>query len=282
VHTDLPDNDFTALFRNLAGDPASYLRGDPQTFASAVGRSFYEQILPPCSVTLGWSAWAVQWLSRVPAPIPDHIQVACSCDPAARAAYARQAAEDWRRFLAARGHELQSGGRLVVLTMAVDETGDFGYHPALKAMFAALSALVDEGFLSAGETRRMAVPTFGRSRADLVAPFETTGRAGALALETIEVFAGEDRIWADFQRDGDARAFGAKWAAFSRASVFPTLASELDGGRDDPRALDFIARMEESMAARLAVSPEAMLIPLARLVLVKVVDDSGAEGEPPL
>jgi len=60
VHTDLPKNDFTALFQTLMESPESYLRKDPATFASAIGRSFYEQILPTGSVTLGWSSWAVQ------------------------------------------------------------------------------------------------------------------------------------------------------------------------------------------------------------------------------
>ena len=110
VHTDLPGNDFSAPFQTLADDPESYLRGDPAVFASAVGRSFYEQLLPAGSVTLGWSSWAVQWLSRVPAPIPDHLQVAFSRDPAVRTAYARQAAEDWRTFLTHRGRELHPGG----------------------------------------------------------------------------------------------------------------------------------------------------------------------------
>ena len=41
VHTDIPDNDFTAMFRTLAEDPDSYLSQDAATFASAVGRSFY-------------------------------------------------------------------------------------------------------------------------------------------------------------------------------------------------------------------------------------------------
>jgi SAM dependent carboxyl methyltransferase len=85
VHTDLPENDFTALFRMLAADSNSYLCGDPAVFTSAIGRSFYEQILPANSVTLAWSSWAVQWLSRVPAPIPDQVQVAYSQDPAASA-----------------------------------------------------------------------------------------------------------------------------------------------------------------------------------------------------
>ena len=93
IHTDLPENDFTTLFQTLIDDPDSYLNGDRAVFTAAVGRSFYPQILPSCSVTLGWSSWSVQWLSRVPAPIPDQIQVAYSLDPA-RADYARQASED--------------------------------------------------------------------------------------------------------------------------------------------------------------------------------------------
>ena len=63
VHTDQPGNDFNALFDMLATDPESYTRHDPAVYASAVGTSFYRQILPSECVTLGWSSWAVQWLS---------------------------------------------------------------------------------------------------------------------------------------------------------------------------------------------------------------------------
>ena len=59
VHTDLPGNDFSALFQVLAADPDSYLRGDANIFPYAIGRSFYESLFPPDSVTLGWSSWAV-------------------------------------------------------------------------------------------------------------------------------------------------------------------------------------------------------------------------------
>lgn len=268
AHTDVADNDFSGLFATLAGDPDSYLRRDPATFASAVGRSFYRQILPSASVALGWSSWAVQWLSVAPAPIPDHIHVGSSSDEDARATYARQAADDWRAFLAARGRELRPGGRLVVLTMGLGDDGDFGYRAVIAAMYGALVELIDEGTVGTDEARRMAIPTVGRSRDDLLAPFAGGGHAG-LTVARAEVFLARDRIWEAFERDGDADAFGASWAAFSRASVFPTLALGLAGGAGDPRAPGFIERLEAGMAARLAAAPQPDRIPLARIELVR-------------
>jgi hypothetical protein len=109
AHSDLAENDFTGLFQTLIGSPESYLQKDAAVYASAIGRSFYQQILPSSSVTVGWSSWAVQWLSRTPAMIPDQVQVALSQDASARAAFSAQAAEDWEKFLVARGHELCPG-----------------------------------------------------------------------------------------------------------------------------------------------------------------------------
>jgi hypothetical protein len=111
----------------------------------------------------------------------------------------------------------------------------------------------------------MVIPTVARSRADLVAPFVEDGCFAGLSIEQLEVFLGEDRIWAEFEDGGDAHAFGARWAAFSRASVFPTLAAGLDSGRADPRAAAFVDRLEADITERLAAAPERMLIPLAML-----------------
>ena len=268
IHTDLPSSDFSALFQALATDPDSYLRADPNTFALAVGRTFYEQIVPSASVTLGWCSWAVQWLSHAPAPIPDHVQAACSKDVDVRKLYARQAAEDWRTFLHHRARELRSGGRLIVLTMALTAEGDFGYRRVLDAMYGTLLQLVDDGFLSASELHRMSIPTVGRSLSDLEAPF-SDGRFAGLSIEHANVFLGEDPVFNQFERDGDAKAFGARWAAFSRASVFPTLALSLDGGRDDKRVGSFFDKLEAGMAAGLATMPAKTTIPLGIVALRK-------------
>ncbi|MGH3969118.1 MAG: SAM-dependent methyltransferase, partial [Mycobacterium sp.] len=269
THTDVPDNDFTALFTTLADDPDSYLLTDAKSFASAIGRSFYNQIVPSNTVNLGWTSWATQWVSRIPCELADHVHVAYSGDDAARAAYAHQAALDWLDFVAFRGRELAPEGRLVVLTPAADEDGTPGFRPLLDAIVAALADQAREGILNEDELRRLTIPAFARSEKDFRAPFAPSGRFESLTIEHLEMFNAEDRFWARLQSDGDAEAFGAQWAAFARAALFSALAGGLDGGAADPRAAEFVDRLETAVAGRLASAPEPMRIPLASVVLVK-------------
>jgi hypothetical protein len=93
--------------------------------------------------------------------------------PDARTAYARQADEDWRSFLTHRAREMRGDARLVILTMARDDSGDFGYRQLIEAMYASLLDLVDQGLVLTEEMHRMAIPTFGRTRAE----FEVAVRA---------------------------------------------------------------------------------------------------------
>ena len=269
AHTDVADNDFTVLFQTLEDDPDSYLRKDAASFASAVGRSFYTQILPSNSVNLGWTSWAIQWLSRIPAPVPDHLQVAYSGDEKVKAAYAKQAAFDWHEFVAFRGRELCPGGRLVVMTMAIGDDGEFGYRPLFDGMLAELADLVAQGLVTEDEAHRMCIPTVSRCAADFLSPFAPSGLLERLSVDHLEVFDAEDRFWTQYQVDHDAKAFGAQWAAFARASVFPALRAALDGGRADPRSAEFMNRLEAGLAGRMAAEPEEMQIPLAQLVLCK-------------
>ncbi len=205
----------------------------------------------------------------MPAPIPDQVHVNATRDAAVRATYSRQANEDWRIFLKNRGRELRPGGQLVVLTMALDDNGDFGLRPLTKAMYGALLGLADEGLIRPDEIKRMAIPMVSRSKEELAAPFSENEPFAGLSITHLHVFNSEDQNWLAFKADHDAKKFGARWAAFSRASVFPTLALGLDGGRDDPRAAQFVNKLEDGTAVRLAAAPEPMRIPLANIVLVK-------------
>lgn len=265
THTDVPDNDFSALFRILAEDPDSYLKKDHAAYASAVGRSFYTQIIPSNSVNLGWSAWAVLWLGRMPAAVPDHIHASFSADADVRAAHDKQAAFDWHEFVAFRGRELCPDGRTVVVTMALSEDGEFGYRPVLQALMAELTELVARGLITDTELGRMNIPIAGRRAGDFHAPFAPSGRLEQLEIEHLEVFDAEDRFWNQYRIDGDAQHFGSEWAAFMRAAVFPALAGVLP---EDRRQV-FCEVLQTGVAARLAAAPEQTQIPLALVVLHK-------------
>jgi hypothetical protein len=90
-HVDQPANDFNTLFELLDSDADRYTLNDANVFPSAIGRSFYERVLPRDHVDLGWSSYAVVWLSRIPTLIPGHFHSSCSTG-AVRAEFERQAA----------------------------------------------------------------------------------------------------------------------------------------------------------------------------------------------
>jgi hypothetical protein len=269
VHTDLPGNDFSALFHVVAGDPDSYVRGDSRILTYAIGRSFYESLFPSGSVTLGWSSWAVQWMSRVPAAVPDHIHHSRSGVASVRAAYARQGAEDWQTFLALRGRELRPGGRLVILLMALAEDGDFGFGPVMDHLQEAIKEFVAEGFVAPAEHARMAIPTVGRSRSDLFAPFAASGRFAGLEVVELDVFQGADPIWDAYEASRDVEALAQSWAAFTRAFALPTFTAALDAGSAACRAAAFGDRLEADLVKRFAAAPVRMPITLGRVHLVK-------------
>jgi hypothetical protein len=79
-------------------------------------------------VHLGWSSYAAMCLSRIPTLIPNHF-IAIASKSAARKAFERQAAEDWRPFLSLRASELRTGGRLVVVLPGIHEDGSTGFEP---------------------------------------------------------------------------------------------------------------------------------------------------------
>lgn len=267
AHTDVAANDFSTMFRILEENPESYLLKDPATFATAVGRSFYGQVLPSNCVHLGWSAWAMARLGRVPMPVSDHVVAAYSTDDHVRAAYTRQAAHDWHEFIAFRGRELAPGGRLVVLTTALGDDGDIGYEPLFRSVMETLAELITDGVVDADEVTRMSLPIAGRRAADFTAPFAPSGRFERLSIQHLEFFDAEDPIFSAYRSDGNAKAFGSRWADFCHFTAFADLGAAIGGGSD--RLAVFYDRLHAGMAVRLSAAPEQMRIPIAAVVLEK-------------
>jgi SAM dependent carboxyl methyltransferase len=165
-HTDLPSNDFTSLFKALKDDPNSYLRGASAIYPAAVGRSFFDTILPPSHVHLGWSSWAVHWLSQKSVDATDHVSPTLSTIPAVRAAASGQSAVDWERFLTARASELRTGGRLLCLIIV--DTGEPVNSDLLwQHLWDAIVEAGRDGLLTAQQQLRITLPIWYRTMAEL-------------------------------------------------------------------------------------------------------------------
>jgi len=265
VHIDQAANDFNSLFDVLHRDPERYLAEDPNTFPSAIGRSFYEPVFPPEQVDLGWSSYAAVWLSHIPALIPGHFLAVASTGEV-RAAFDRQGAEDWRRFLSLRARELRPGGRLVVVLPALNDHGAAGFEPLFNHANAAVAEMVAEGTISADERARMVLGAYPRRRAQLLEPFEPSGPFEGLVVENCELSELPDAAWTDYQRDGKLETYADWHAGFFRSIFAPSLASALD---DAARRGSFADQLEARLKQRLAQRPMPFHSFVQTIVLAK-------------
>lgn len=254
VHTDLPSNDFTSLFGLLADDPTSYLQGREGVFPSAVGRSYFDMILPPDSVDIGWSSNALHWMSHSPVDVADHGWAVYSQSVEARAAVDAVLAEDWLRFLNARSAELRPGGRLVCQFLGRGPDGH-GFEWMAGNFWQSIMDMEQEGLLSSAETLRMTSPSAGRSVDQLAMPFET-GLVPDLVLDHLAAIPAPDPYWEAFQQTGDAAELGRQWANMMRAANGPNFFAHIDASRDRETLLD---NLTQRLAARIEADPKRSL-----------------------
>ena len=251
AHTDLPDNDFSTLFRTVADDPGSYRR--PGVYPVAVGRSFYEQLLPAASVGLGWSSIAVHWLSRTPGALEGIWFASATAEQ--YEVWAAAAAADWHAFLQARAAELLPGAGLVIVVGSALGNGvarRSGAERAMAALQDALGAMADDGRLTAGELAAAAIPAWYRTAAEWHAPLTATG----LTMQHFEEFPLGDPLWdaAHSRQDpggsgvpdpGVDRAYALSVAQALRVSFGPSLLA----GLPEPRRSGVATELFDRLAA---------------------------------
>jgi len=265
VHIDQAANDFNTLFDVLHSDPERYCADDANVFPSAIGRSFYENVLPREHVHLGWSSYAAMWLSRIPMLIPDHF-IAIASKSAAREAFERQAAEDWKSFLSLRASELRTDGRLVVVLPGIQEDGSTGFESLFGHANDALAEMVSEGAMSTEERARMVLGAYPRRQSLLLAAFNTDGQFRGLVVEQSERSVLPDAAWVDYERDADKKALATRHARFFRSVFAPSLASPI---ADEGKRSAFSERLEEKLKRRLADRPAPLHSFVQTIVLAK-------------
>ena len=258
-HIDQPSNDFNSLFELLDADPNRYGVDEPEVYSAAIGKSFYEKVLPSGSVHLGWSSYAVVWLSRVPALIPGHF-ISIRSTGSVRAEFERQAAQDWEAFLTLRARELHPGGRLVVVLPGIADDGSVGLEPIFDHANAALEEMVADGVITSEERSRMTLQAHPRRKRDLLAPFERTAEFQQLSVEDFAMSEVSDAAWDQYARDRDMEALTTKRALFFRSIFVPSLACALSPARagNGEALATFADQMDQRLKQRLTSQPAEM------------------------
>ena len=265
IHTDLPSNDFSSLFQALWEDPDSYIVGSSGIFPAAIGRSYFEPLLPPGRVHLGWNTWTMQWMSRSPADAHDHILAGLSASEPVATAVREQQAADWRKFLELRSVEMRSRGRFLCgfTGRTVNETG---WEWLLGELWATVQDMGRNGTFSEEEQHRITIPIGLRTLDEIKAPFRDGERFADFQIEYCDLLKVADPSWEDFQRSGDARQLAVQRANTMRAWSGPTILGLLDPARDRAALVD---ELFHRFAERIETAPRKHEPYMAVVLLAK-------------
>ena len=250
IGNDLPSNDNVALAENLA----QQIPRTPKPTVLVSARSFYEPSVAPDTVSFGFSATAMHWLSESPGPLETHTHVLASGDSEALKRFTTQALKDWAYILQLRSLELKVGGRLLTVNLSRDEQGRYlghnggetrNVHDQLHQIW---RGLADEGVISEEIYKKGTVLNFYKSPEEFMTPLKDTNSAAyrnGLRLvdeRTVYVKCPYRRRW---NEDGDTATFAAglmatirSWSRHSFASV-----------AGDAIADQVYARLEQRIAA---------------------------------
>jgi hypothetical protein len=271
IFSDLSSNNFNQLFANLEGARCTGLF-PTGVHPSAVGGSFYNELLPPGTVHLATSFNAIHWLDQLPAvAVPDFVayrrphppRPGLAVSPEATAAFQRQAEQDLVRFLKCRARELVPGGKLLLASPGDTDQARLG-DGLVDVLNDACLDLVSAGWLEREEYERLTMPAYFRTVAELLAPLEREDSPvrGAFTIDRAAALEVPTPFFVEFRRGGDVAAYAGAYTGFLRAVSEPVVKAAF---RRPERETETVEHLYERVRARLMDEPERYLF---RYILV--------------
>ena len=120
IGNDLPSNDNQALVNSLNYQH----KVDKNINTYLCARSFYDQLSPSDSVSFGFSATAMHWLSRH-LELKNHTHVQASSDHENFKNFRDQALADWELILMQRSNEIIKGGKFLAVNLSRDLNNNY-------------------------------------------------------------------------------------------------------------------------------------------------------------
>jgi hypothetical protein len=265
TYTDLPYNDFSTLFRRVHGildvDDPQPLGQESGLFTFASGTSLHRQIFPDETLSFGFSASAMHYLSIKPGPIADHVHAVGATEEES-ASYRDLASSDWTAILLARARELVPGGRLVFANFCVNEQGHHLGSTGGVNVFDALSkhwrSLAATGHISDDEYRVATFQQYYKTVPEFVAPFDSGSsvtRAG-LRLDHVSTVLTPCPFAAIFRQSRDAAAYARAYIPSVRSWSQSTFLNALDAARPQRDRAAIVDRLYDAYETDVAAAPE--------------------------
>ena len=158
LYTDLASNDFSTLFKTMQGMHGNtnfaFQKNFSNIYVHGCGTGFHDQLMGNNSLTLGFSATAMHYISERPCLIENHVHMTGSNESEKRL-FKDQANKDWETILLNRSKELIKGGRFVCINFGIDEKGrclgNTGDHVMFNNFSKNWKLLEDQGVISKQE-----------------------------------------------------------------------------------------------------------------------------------
>ena len=126
LYTDLASNDFSTLFKTMQGmygnTKFAFQKNFSNIFVHGSGTGFHDQLMANASLSLGFSATAMHYVSERPCLIKNHVHMTGANQSEVKL-FKDQAHKDWETILLNRSNELIKGGRFISINFGIDEKG---------------------------------------------------------------------------------------------------------------------------------------------------------------
>jgi len=179
LYTDLASNDFSTLFKimqGMEGNPKlSFQKKFSNIFVHGSGTGFHEQLMSDNSLSLGFSATAMHYVSEKPCQITNHVHMV-GANHSERLKFEKQALKDWESILLSRSKELVKGGRFICLNFGIDESGRYLGNTGGYSMFDRFEyhwkSLLNNGIITEDEYKSATFTQHYRTISEFRKPFD--------------------------------------------------------------------------------------------------------------
>jgi hypothetical protein len=162
--------------QGMQGNPKfAFQLKDPNIFIHGCGTGFHQKLMTKESLSLGFSATAMHYVSVKPCQIENHVHMVGASDKE-KEKFRTQSLKDWESILLARSEELVSGGRFICLNFGIDEKGrhlgNTGGHSMFDNFNLHWKNLRDENIITDNEFRAATFAQHYRTVSEFRKPFD--------------------------------------------------------------------------------------------------------------